>query len=175
MSKASGEFFNEEEKLKFYADISNCNLTEYWLTSSVKVYTGAEIVLFHWSSDQELIFDTVLMCTNISLSNDLGVKVTLIDRRNNNISTITEIPSLFNGGYNIVSHVPYRCMIERTIKMTKQRRPLQGITSTITFRSKSRPISRIPGHVQAANYTTLWKLFGHEDIDLALARLEAKG
>lgn len=136
----SGQFFTDEEKLKYYAGISKIDLNVYSILRTLKVYEGAEILLYHWQG-QEALFDTVIVCTNITAT-DRGLRISFIDRKRLRLFTVGDVPNLI-WPYDIVSHVPYSCEMERTVKVTGKGKTIQDLTVQICFRISDESVDAI--------------------------------
>jgi len=164
------EFFTDEEKLVHYAKLNNVNLNSYKFSTQLKVYEGAEIMLYHYASEGELVIDTVFMC--VGLRADIhGIKCTLVDRKTFRIIQIGEFPcEILNK--SIVFHTPYRCVMERTLKSTSRGKMMQGLTSSICVMARSNPVHRKAGYSQAISLLRTKDFFTPEELDLAYAKLE---
>jgi len=111
---AKNKFLNDQEKVEFYADLKGVNLREYPYQNIMKMYKGAEFLLYHMTME-DLVFDTVIVCTGFSIT-DSGMAVTLMDRKNFEIYDLGDSP-IKVARLDILAHVPPRCLVERTIKV----------------------------------------------------------
>lgn len=167
----SGQFLTDEEKIKYYSARSNVSTQNYKHQKTLKVYEGAELMLYHYDQEGALIIDTVLVVTDINM-NSQGIKTAVIDRKEFRINRIGDIPNKIYP-FDILTHMPPRCFIERTIKKTRNNKYIQGLATGVYFKSKSDPTQKIPEHVQVIPLLKARDHFAPEELDLAFARLEA--
>lgn len=167
----NGQFLTDEEKIQYYSERSNVAINYYNHHKTMKVYEGAELMLYHYDEDGVLIIDTVLVVTGINLDSQ-GVKITFLDRKEFRINRVGDIPTKVRP-FDIVTHMPPRCFIERTVKKTRRGRYIQGLTTGIYFKSKSDPELKTSNHVQIVPLIKARECFESDELDLALARLEA--
>lgn len=168
--KYKSSFLNDREKAIHYAAVSGVNLKDYPSETCVKVYEGAELMVFHTDQNDELVINAVMTCTNITATNQ-GLKITLIDRETFRISIVGDVPNrLF--AWDIISHVPYRCMIERTLKRSQRKRPIQGLAAGVVIRARSGVDQRVPGHLQVMSMYDVKKWFTPEELEVAYNRVE---
>jgi len=142
---AKNKFLNDQEKVEFYADLTGVNLKEYPYQNIMKMYKGAEFLLYHMTME-DLVFDTVIVCTGFSIT-DSGMAVTLMDRKNFEIYDLGDSP-IKVARLDILAHVPPRCLVERTIKVNFKGCKREGMTATAIFRSRSDPERYKPDHQQ---------------------------
>lgn len=164
MSKYKTSFMNDDEKFEHYANISGFCKEHFVASYHVKVYEGAEILLYYFNEDKELRFETTLLCTNL-FADSSGLKATLVDRKTYKIIRLGDVPNLVANG--VVCHMPYRARLERTVKTTYSGRVIQGLTTTIQVHSESYPTNCEPHHVQAILSTRVHKYFSKEAIKQA--------
>lgn len=164
-------FLNDTEKLEYYAQISGCDLQKYFHAFDVRIYEGAEILLYHYDQRGRLEIDTIMLCTDITV-NERGIRITVVDKRDFKVVKIGEIPNKFNG-LPIVTHAPYFMRVERTVKRTENGKMIKGLSSIMCFRSQSLPGKKIAGHIQAVPYITAHHKL--TDLEGALQRLEEEG
>lgn len=166
-----GQFLSDEEKLEYYSCISGLNMKSWPYAFEVKMYEGAEALLYHYDKAGQLFFDTVVMCTDLTVT-DKGIRVNLVDRKDFRVIKAGDIPNPLPG-YNILTHTPYRCIIERTLKRTYNDKMMQGVTASLCFRSKSDPDKKMAGHTQAMPLNKAPYHFPKVPYEVAIARLEA--
>lgn len=175
---AKSQFLSDEEKLNYFSSISKINLREYPHVFDMKVYEGLEILLFHYTDKYRdlqtpVIFDTVLTCTDISAS-DKGLRVSLFDRKAARLIKVGDVPNKM-GDYDIITHIPYTCQVEKTMKRTYGDKIIQGLCASVCFRTRSTPLQRQPGEIQAMPYQRAQKLFTVNEYRAAIAVLEGRG
>lgn len=166
-------FLSEAERAEYFAMMGDCALSVYKYYGTAKVYNGAELLLYHYDVDGHVIWDTVLMCTNLLVTEEEGIRVTLVDRGSYGIFVTRDIPEKVFP-YEIMVHSPHRCQIERTVKVTQRGTKLTGVTTAVSFRSKSNPRDKRPHHTQLIPLNKAKNFFGQQEYELAIARAEAR-
>lgn len=157
MAKITPGFLSDEQKVDHFKGIAGLSKDQYNYVSTLKIYEGAEILLYHYNKNGLLCFDTVLCCAGF-VANEKGMKVTLINRKDFKITTIGDIPNPI-ANLDILTSVPVRCVMERTVKVTQGGHRILGMATAVLFRGKSNPIHRLPGHVHAIPLTKARKYF----------------
>jgi len=167
---AKVQFLSLDQKLIHFAKKSKIELNVYWYGKTLKVFEGAEIMLYHYDLQGDLIINAVLMCTGITM-NHFGLSVTLVNRENFMIYNIGDHMKNIHP-LDIVFHTPYNSYVERTVRVSQRGAIMTGITAAVDVRSKSDPKSRIPLHSQAISLIKVDSFFTEEELDFAYARLE---
>ncbi len=172
MIKSKPGFLSDDEKEKYFAKLGDCDLGVYKYYSTVKAYVGAEILLYHYDAVGHVIWDGVLMCTGILVTEE-GLKITLVDRVSYIITKAVDVPTAVYP-YDIMTHAPHRCFLDRTVKTTQRGTRLLGLATSLSFRSLSDPREQVPDHVQAVPLGKAKRFFGEKEYDLSIARMEAQ-
>lgn len=168
------QFLTDQEKLEYYAQLGDVDLQRYPYVSSVKIYEGAEILMYYYDSHRKLHIVSVLLCTDIRIDRN-GIKVTMLDKKSYKIMRVGEIPHNILD-FDILFHTFHRCAVERVVKRTKAAgRYIQDITTALCFRSTSDPKEELPYHVQAVPYTAVKKRFTEDEFEDALQRAQKRG
>ncbi len=166
-------FLNDQDKLKYYAEKENVDYKVFNQINFVKVYEGAEVMLYHFDSNDDLIIETILTCSGIQASIK-GVAITFVDKQTFKITTINKIPNTISP-YQIIAHSPFRCTLEATVKKTSTGKFIEGLTTSACFRARSHPEKRKANDTQAISMLRVNDFFSEEELDLAYARLEVGG
>ena len=160
--KGATGFLSDAEKMRHYMEVSGFSCDVYNFRMLLKIYEGGEILIYHFNSKGILVYDTVLMCTGFSAS-DKGMQATFVDRKDFKVTNVRDVPNKI-AGRDLLTSMPVRCMIERTIKITASGCPIQGISAAIMLYMKSDPKDRIPGHHYAIGLTRVKKMFSPAEI-----------
>jgi len=165
-------FLDDQEKIDFYANLKGIDLKKYPYPSIMKVYKGAEFLLYHMSVE-DLVFDTVLTCTGFAVT-DQGMTITLMDRKNFEVFDLGDVPQKV-ARLDILAYTPPRCLIERTVKVDFKGGTQEGMTATAVFRSKSDPGRYKPWDQQVISLTKAKHTFATGVFERATAAAAAGG
>lgn len=157
-------FLTDEQKLKHFCAMSGVDLDVYRHGQTLKVYEGSEIMMYHYDEMGWPVFDTTALCTDIVLT-EKGLRVSLINKRTYKIAKVGDVPNKL-WGMEIVSHVPYHCIVEKTLKKSRshQGAVMQSLSSGICLLSKSHPKIKKPGHIHAISMNNVERFFSPEEL-----------
>lgn len=158
-------FLSDTEKVEFYAKKSGVAMRQFPARNIIKVYEGADILVYHRESGGTVVFDTTLRCTGLLLTRQ-GMMVTLVDRKTYAIYTVIDAPGTI-GSYGMVVKVPSRCLIERTVKVGSGGETLEGVTAMIEFYT---PVSW--GSTRVISLNSAAKFFGATAFENAIQLAE---
>lgn len=147
---ARTRFLNDQEKIDFYADLEGVDLTEYPYQNIMKVYKGAEFLIYHMTPE-DLVVDAFIVCQGFKVTDD-GVLISFGRSNPLEVLTLNDRPRKVLG-LDILAHTPPRCLIERTIRVNSEGKQEEGMTATAIFRSKSDPDRYKPGYQQVISLT----------------------
>lgn len=161
-------FLTDDEKLQLMSSRSGCTIRHYPNSFVQKVYRGLELLFYHYSNEKQLMYDTVLFCTNI-ICTEKVLEIVLVDRRTYEIVTITHNPRYFLAGNHVdfiddlVMYSPFSCNYEYTMKETRNQDVHEGIAFRLGFLTRSDPKLKVPFHSQVIPLHLAERIFGKEE------------
>jgi hypothetical protein len=165
-------FMSDEDKLKHFAKFSNINLDDYPYATTLKVYEGSEFLVYGFTQDEELKLYTSFIVTDMCATSS-GFDITLLDKQDYTIFKVGDIPTSMKG-YNLVGHIPYRCSVERSVKVTPRGKTILGLTCGMVCRLRSSPLEELPGHAYIIPQHKVLQYFTEEELALAEENLRGQ-
>ncbi len=138
-------FLTEDEKLKFYANDNGIDMRECPELIKLKVFRGAEFLVYGFDKEEGLKIHTSFIVTGISADDDKGVTVTFMDKKSYQQFKLDSRPRRL-GEYTPLVHVPTNTWIERTVKTVKYGPKKEGLATLVCCHLQSLQTKRIPGH-----------------------------
>lgn len=161
-------FLDDAEKLEYFSgsdDISGLNYR-----STMKAFECAEYLLYTFKEDKTLHIITAFQVVDISM-NGFGVAIKLIDKKTYKVWTIGDTPVFLNG-LHIALHIPYRCTIERSVRVPDKGKPQRGLTTGIVALTQYHRESAHIGGVYIVPQNLAQKVIGARLIAQATEELE---
>ncbi len=162
-------FYTDWEKKKLYSnpDIATKSYSHH---TTVKIYQGADFLIYSYDSAGELKIHTSVMVVSINIENE-GITVQMIDKKTYRMFKVS-YGIEFLGTNSVLSHVPYRCFLERTVKETHSGKLYEGLAAGLVLMMKSDPQFQRVGHTYVIPHAAVDKYFYKGELDQALMRHE---
>ncbi len=161
----SNGFYTDWEKKKLYSN-PKIATKSYSHHTTVKIYQGADFLIYSYNVAGELEIHTSVMVVGIHVENE-GVTVQMMDKKTYRVFKVG-YGIEFLGTNSVLSHVPYRCFLERSVKELYSGNIHEGLTAGLIFMMKSDPISQRIGHTYIISHAKVDNYFYKGELDKAL-------
>ncbi len=162
-------FYDDNEKKTLYT-LDGVPARSYTHHTTMKIYQGADFLIYSYDDDKKLRVHTSVMVVGINVENE-GVTIQLLDKKSYRLFKVGYEINYF-GHNSILSHVPYRCFLERSVKETQTGFIHEGLSAGIVFMMKSDPQFQRPGHMYIVPHGMLDRYFYQGEVEQALQRQE---